>query len=132
MILKDARRVAQSRLFFLSLLVGTTSCHLGSIVGTCPRNPVELAEAQSTIRNSEPVVSALRTYYAQVGHYPTTLEDLVPFYLTQMPTPLGTVSPLHYSRNRDDFSLSFTFTTTCAHTCERMASAGEWECISYQ
>jgi hypothetical protein len=51
------------------------------------------------------LLGALELYYARHGAYPTTLEDLVPGELNQLPPDPFTGEPLRYERHDDSYKL---------------------------
>lgn len=55
----------------------------------------------AAVTNSRPVFQALIQYRLEHGRYPDSLDQLLPRYLTDFPTP-GTCEPMLYSYGRTD------------------------------
>lgn len=75
---------------------------------------------------SEPVIAALEQYKADTGVYPETLAELIPDYLSAVPTK-NDVLDFSYSRTDDGFAFSFHYIgpgmNTCTYTPEE-----KWQC----
>lgn len=75
---------------------------------------------------SEPVIAALEQYKADNGVYPEKLAELVPDYLSTVPTK-DDVLDFSYSRTEDSFVFSFHYIgpgmNTCTYTPEE-----KWQC----
>ena len=75
---------------------------------------------------SEPVIAALEAFKADEGVYPEILAELVPDYLTTVPTK-DEVMDFSYSTTGDSFKFSFHYIgpgmNTCSYTPEE-----KWQC----
>ncbi len=75
---------------------------------------------------SEPVIAALEEYKTENGVYPQTLAELVPEYISAVPTK-DEVLDFSYISTGDSFSFSFHYIgpgmNTCTYTPEE-----QWQC----
>jgi hypothetical protein len=75
---------------------------------------------------SEPVIAALEQYKADKGFYPETLAELVPEYLSVVPTKDG-ILDFSYTRTETGYSFSFHYIGPGMNTCTHTPENG-WKC----
>ncbi|MEN8150813.1 MAG: hypothetical protein ABFS86_13400 [Planctomycetota bacterium] len=66
----------------------------------------EQADLDETRRRGDRIVSALESYRTTEGEYPTTLEELTPDYLPEIPTPTWGLRTWVYEHLTDGFGLA--------------------------
>ena len=93
-----------------------------------PRTPAwRRGKAEEGFRNAAPLVGALADYRDRQHHYPDSLEQLVPTYLTKADLQL----PYVYRRIGEDFELSFTYVGPGMNECRFRASRKTWACSGH-
>ena len=114
-----------TRLVFIMLALfaaNTTAC--SSLSTDEPPGVGEKAEQGYAI--SEPVIAALEQFKTDKGFYPDALAELVPEYLSAVPTK-DEVLDFSYTRTDDSFAFSFHYLgpgmNTCTYTPEE-----KWRC----
>ena len=75
---------------------------------------------------SAPIINALEQYKSEKGTYPDSLDELVPDYLTSIPTEVND-NPLAYKKNSDSFSLSFYYLDPGMNACT-YTPENAWRC----
>ena len=74
----------------------------------------------------DPIIAAVEQYKIDKGAYPETLEELVPDYLSEVPTEVNN-QPISYTKTDSSFSLAFHYIgpgmNTCSYTPEN-----KWKC----
>lgn len=75
------------------------------------------------------VISAVEQFKLDNGHYPETMEDLMPKYLTEIPITL-TGHQIEYHRDRDFYIVSFELKkrTKLPAGCGYLRDLDTWEC----
>ena len=61
----------------------------------------------ATQRNGQKIVQALQAYQTDIGHYPTTLDPLVPAYLEALPQKPSATWTWFYCGSLDDFPAEY-------------------------
>ena len=74
----------------------------------------------------DPVIKALEQYQADKGEYPETLAELVPEYLSEVPTEVND-EPIYYAKTDESFSLSFHYVGPGMNTC-KFTPEDKWQC----
>jgi hypothetical protein len=77
----------------------------------------------------DPVIKALEQYQADKGEYPETLTELVPQYLSEVPTEVND-EPISYTKTDESFSLSFRYAGPGMNTCT-FTPEDKWHCTGY-
>ena len=109
---------------FLMLVVGNpfTACTL--VPTEEPPGVGEKADRGYAV--SAPIINALEQYKYEKGAYPDSLDELVPDYLTSIPSEVND-NPLAYKKTDESFSLSFYYLgpgmNACTYTPENA-----WRC----
>ena len=92
--------------------------------GVDPPGVGEKAERGYTV--CDPVIAALEQYKTDNGKYPELLEELLPNYLSEIPTEVND-EPISYAITDESYSLAFHYIgpgmNTCAYTPEN-----KWKC----
>ncbi len=74
----------------------------------------------------DPIIKALEQYHTDKGAYPESLEELVPYYITSIPTQVNDES-IFYTKSGESYSLAFHYIgpgmNTCTYTPE-----DNWQC----
>jgi len=73
------------------------------------------------------ILSAIENFYQDNKHYPDQLEDLVPFYLEEIPIT-DTGQPFIYRQTPDIYVLLFHLTTKNGVSCAYTKRLSDWEC----
>ena len=98
---------------------------------SCPA-PGEGAKAERGYRRAEPIIGALDRFHADSGHFPATLEGLVPAYLAD--TALAVPSreqeryPWTYNLEDSSYTLQFRYTGPGSNECTYLGTTKRWEC----
>jgi hypothetical protein len=75
---------------------------------------------------SNQIINALEQFRIETGEYPESLEELVPNYLSAIPTEVND-QPITYQKTEESFSLIFRYIgpgmNTCTYTPEE-----KWQC----
>ena len=83
---------------------------------------------------SAPVIAALDRYHRTTGHYPNTLPELVPHYLTstELHAPEASLLgyPFIYRANSGTYELSGSYAGPGMNTC-RYRPQSSWQCGGY-
>lgn len=107
-------------LLFVAILA-LTACKLFTVD---PPGVGEKAELGYAV--CDPIISALDQYKADKGEYPESLDELLPDYLSSVPTEVNN-EPIYYKKVDRSFTLSFHYigpgTNTCTYTPE-----DKWHC----
>lgn len=89
-----------------NLRAAKTALYLAMAVAVFVTIRIDLNQARS---NGETIISALKSYHVQNGHYPDQLEQLVPAYLPAIPKARFslTMNTFHYHATKDSHNLSY-------------------------
>lgn len=117
-----AKGLPLKKLLFLWIAILTlTACKLFTVD---PPGVGEKAERGYTV--CDPVIAALEQYKTDNGKYPELLEELLPNYLSEIPTEVND-EPISYAITDESYSLAFHYIgpgmNTCAYTPEN-----KWKC----
>lgn len=74
----------------------------------------------------DPVIKALERYHTETGIYPETLEELVPGYLSSIPTEVNS-APVSYTKINEGYSLAFHYFGPGMNTCIYIPKE-KWRC----
>ena len=83
-------------------------------------------KAEQGYAASEPVITALEQFKADKGFYPETLAELVPDYLSAVPTK-DDVLDFSYRKTGESFEFSFHYIGPGMNTCTYTPEGG-WQC----
>lgn len=112
---------------YISLFLGIiTIVILSCSVVPTPEPPGVGEKAEKGYAASEPVIAALEKYHADKDSYPEKLAELVPDYISAVPTQDDELD-FSYSKTGKSFSFSFHYRgpglNTCTYTPEE-----KWKC----
>jgi len=107
--------------FLLIVVLALMACKLFTVD---PPGVGEKAELGYAV--CDPIIAAVEQYKINKGVYPETLEELVPDYLSEVPTEVND-QPISYTKTDSSFSLAFHYIgpgmNTCTYTPEN-----KWKC----
>ncbi|MFN8413657.1 MAG: hypothetical protein U0Z26_14830 [Anaerolineales bacterium] len=103
-------------------LISILAC---SLLAT-PEPPGVGEKAELGYAACEPIITALAKYQADTASYPETLDELVPAYLTTLPTEVNGES-INYSKTGGEYSLSFHYVGPGMNTCT-YTPKNKWQC----
>lgn len=112
-----------NRRVLLALLMLTLSLF------ACMEASGEGRKAEEGYQLSEEVIAALEQYHADNGEYPEQLDQLIPTYLTAIPTG-EFVDGFTYTREGDSYILTFAYVGRCINICDYRPEQG-WVCDGY-
>ncbi len=108
------------------------ACVIASAImlyNTVLQKPGEGKKAERGYALAAPIITALENYHTAEGHYPTQLEELLPYYLSDLPLQEdGT--PLEYAVEGESYWLQFSYTKPGFNDCIYRPEAG-WKCHGY-
>lgn len=84
-------------------------------------------KAEKGYAASAPVITALESYKLDHGSYPVTLPDLVPDYLSTVPTKNEDLE-FSYSSTGDDYQFSFYYLGPGMNACTYTPTTKDWKC----
>lgn len=79
---------------------------------TAPEGSVGRSRDSQRISDSAQISRALGLYYIDNSSYPTTLQQLVPDYLKELPTDPVTLEQYYYTASEDDFDICANMETS--------------------
>jgi len=102
-------------------ILALTACKLFTV------DPPGVGEkAEHGYATLEPLIKTLEQYQADTSAYPESLEELVPDYISSIPTEVND-QPIYYKKVDESFILSFHYIgpgmNTCSYTPE-----DQWQC----
>lgn len=107
--------------FLLIVVLALMACKLFTVD---PPGVGEKAELGYAV--CDPIVNALEQYKTDKGTYPEAIEELLPEYLSEIPTEVND-QPIYYKIVEGSFTLSFHYVgpgmNTCTYTPE-----DKWHC----
>lgn len=110
------------KLPFLLIAIAILAC---GIIPT-PESPGVGEKSEKGYAACAPIITALEQFQADKGTYPESLAELVPDYLSIIPTEVND-EPISYSKTGESYSLQFHYigpgTNTCTYTSE-----DQWHC----
>jgi hypothetical protein len=113
-------------LFLLSAIIFISMISISCSALPTEEPPGVGEKAERGYAITEPVIAALEQYKADKGSYPAALAELVPDYLSAVPTK-NDILDFSYSSTGDSFSYSFHYIgpgmNTCTYTPEE-----KWRC----
>ena len=108
------------------LLAFLLACNGTSIFPT--EEPPGVGEkAEKGYAVSQPVIAALESFKADRGSYPQSLTELVPDYLTIVPTKTDELD-FSYTSTGGSYRFSFHYIGPGMNTCTYASDAQGWEC----
>ena len=97
--------------------------------------PSQGPKAERGYRRAEPVIGALARFYADSGHYPDSLSQLVPAYLPaarlEVPAHPQERFPFEYRRAAGQYTLGFRYVGPGMNECTYHSAAATWDCSGY-
>ena len=111
-------------IFFVCLLIGCCWTLLFPVYG------INGPSAQQGQENATGLIMALEQYKTEVGSYPSSLESLVPTYLSDIPQPAqGWQYQYQSLESGKEFMLSFTIGKSLdGDYCEYTSITKHWQC----
>jgi hypothetical protein len=110
----------------VALLASLLACTGAGILPT-DEPPGVGEKAEKGYAASEPVIAALESYKADHGAYPEDLIELVPGYLTIVPTKTDELD-FSYSSADGSYHFSFHYIGPGMNTCSYTPEEKEWKC----
>ena len=94
------------------------------------REPVRPEAGGTAAARPDPVFDpALAEFQAQEGRYPEMLEELVPAYLTSLPTEVNDMEII-YRLDGESYSLEFSYAGPGMNHCSYTPEKG-WKCYGF-
>ena len=97
----------------------------------CPA-PGEGVKAERGYRRAEPIIAALEHFQTDSGHYPPTLQALVPAFLAEsalaMPSREQERYPWTYKLADASYTLEFRYTGPGSNQCTYLGATRRWQC----
>lgn len=86
------------------------------------------SEVNDGISKGNPIIKALEGYYAKNGHYPEELEDLIPHFLSDIPSTRTGQTYFYNKLDLEGYILVFSLTTRKGEGCGYRPNEKVWEC----
>ena len=86
-------------------------------------------KAEAGYQACQPLIEALEKFHAQEGRYPEMLEELVPAYLTSLPTEVNDMEII-YRLDGESYSLEFSYAGPGMNHCSYTPEKG-WKCYGF-
>ena len=96
--------------------------------------PAKGAKAERGYQSAPPVIAAIERYQIARGHYPTTLDSLVPEFLPSaaaLRSPAQHGYPWEYARDSAGYTLTFRYTGPGMNYCRYTRRDPHWHCGGY-
>jgi len=111
----------KSQFLFIITILFLTACKLFTV------EPPGVGEkSERGYAACAPMIKALEQYRADKGEYPKTLTELVPKYISEVPTEVNN-EPISYTKTDESFSLSFHYVGPGTNTCT-FTPKDKWHC----
>lgn len=113
------------------ILVGLSASLLGGcwLTPWAPA-PGEGPKAERYYQRAEPIIDALATFHDERGHYPQSLDKLVPDYIASDRAPDGDWD-FAYERTDEAYVLAFGYSGPGINHCSYSPERGSWGCTGY-
>jgi hypothetical protein len=96
--------------------------------------PGKGSQAEAGYRAAAPLITALDAFHHERGHYPISLRQLAPRYVTDSAAFQHRgrdFEGFDYRRRDGSYTLVFTYYTSAANQCSYDSKTKKWDCLGY-